>query len=91
MTQDRLESVFDKVISTIADIAGVTIHELHGSTDLIDDLSLDSLAMYEIVIDLEETFDLQISDNDIDRIRTVDDAVQYILSAQAGKNPSGGF
>lgn len=90
MTQDRAESVYDKVISTIADIAGVTRQELHGSTDLIDDLSLDSLAMYEIVIDLEESFNLQISDSDIDRIRTVDDAVQYILSAQADTDSDGG-
>ncbi|MBP1757329.1 MAG: acpP [Firmicutes bacterium] len=90
MTQDRHETVYDKVVSTIADVAGVSIHELHDSTDLIDDLSLDSLAMYEIVIDLEETFQLQISDSDIDRIRTVDDAVQFILAAQTEKNSGGG-
>lgn len=82
MSQDRHEAVYEKVVSTIADIAGVSLSELHGSTELIDDLSLDSLAMYEIVIDLEETFQLQISDSDIDKIRTVDDAVQYILAAQ---------
>jgi acyl carrier protein len=90
MTQDRYETVYEKVVSTIADVAGVSIHELHDSTDLIDDLSLDSLAMYEIVIELEETFQLQISDSDIDRIRTVENAVQYILTAQTEKEPGGG-
>ncbi|MDD2533950.1 MAG: acyl carrier protein [Eubacteriales bacterium] len=83
MNQDPREAIFDKVISTIADIAGVNISELQGSTELIADLALDSLAMYEIVIELEDVFDLQISDSDIDRIHTVDDAVAYILDSHS--------
>lgn len=83
MIPGRYENVYARVASSIADIAGCSPSELNGTTELIDDLNLDSLAMYEIVIDLEEAFQLQISDSDIDRIRTVEDAVQYILDAQS--------
>jgi acyl carrier protein len=41
--------------------------------------------MYEIVIDLEEAFDLKISDSDLDKIRTVNDAVHYILAASSAE------
>ena len=65
----------------MATIAGVSLDQITGETELIRDLNLDSLAMYEIVIDLEEAFDLRISDTDLDKIRTVGDAVHLILSA----------
>lgn len=81
MTATRLELVFSEVTETVATIAGVPIDQITGETELIRDLNLDSLAMYEIVIDLEEAFGLRISDTDLDKIRTVNDAVHYILAA----------
>lgn len=81
MTANRPEQVFSEVAETVAAIAGVAIDQIDRETELIRDLDLDSLAMYEIVIDLEEVFDLRISDSDLDKIRTVGDAVQYILAA----------
>ena len=80
MTVNRSEQVFSEVAETVATIAGVPIDQITGDTEMIRDLNLDSLAMYEIVIDLEEAFDLKISDADLDKIRTVDDAVHYILA-----------
>jgi acyl carrier protein len=81
MTATRLELVFSEVTETVATIAGVPMDQITGETELIRDLNLDSLAMYEIVIDLEEAFGLRISDTDLDKIRTVNDAVHYILAA----------
>jgi len=46
---------------------------------VVKDLNLDSLAMYELVIELEETYNLQISDEEIERIRTIGDMVDYIV------------
>lgn len=78
MSPDRHAMIYDKIVRTIADVVGVEISELHDQTELILDLNLDSLAMYEIVVELEETYDLQISDAEIDRIHTIADVVRHI-------------
>lgn len=77
MKPDR-QAIYTRVTATIAEVAGVTPADLRGETELIRDLVLDSLAMYEIVIDLEEAFDLQITDQDIEHLLTIDDAVDFI-------------
>ena len=82
MNQPDREQILAQVVATIAEVAGVSPSQIKPDTELITDLNLDSLAMYEIVIDLEESFDLQISDSDIDQIRTLEDAVHYILAAR---------
>lgn len=86
MSEETRDRIYDKVIKTITDISGRTPTELTGDTELIMDLNLDSLAIFEIVIELEETFDLRIADEDIDRIKTIDDVVNYIdRQESAGK------
>ncbi len=81
MTKPTREQVYLKVIQTLAEVAGTTPDELDENTELIKDLNLDSLALYEIVIEFEETYDLQISDNDLEQIQTVADTVDHILLA----------
>lgn len=86
MSEETRDRIYDKVIKTITDISGRTPTELTRDTELIMDLNLDSLAIFEIVIELEETFDLRIADEDIDRIKTIDDVVNYIdRQESAGK------
>jgi acyl carrier protein len=72
------EQIRSRVIQTLSDVSGVEPSELLGHTALVADLSLDSLAFYEVVIDLEEAFQTQISDEEIDRIKTLDDIVAFI-------------
>lgn len=74
----RFDDVLGRVSQTVAAIAGVDVSRVNGGTELIMDLNLDSLALFEIVIDLEEYFGLQISDEDVDRIKTLDDIVFFI-------------
>lgn len=82
----RFDDVLGKVSQTVAAIAGVDVSRVNGGTELIMDLNLDSLALFEIVIDLEEHFGLQISDEDVDRIKTLDDIVLFIQNhAPAGR------
>lgn len=78
MPDDKRDQIYDKVIRTVADIAGISLTDLHGDTELIVDLNLDSLGIFEIVIELEETFDMRITDEDIDRIKSIDQIVDYI-------------
>lgn len=77
MPVNRME-IEQQVRAVVATVASVDAETLQPDTDLISDLSLDSLAMYELVIDLEERYGLRISDEDLDRIRTVADIVDYI-------------
>ncbi|MEM6992091.1 MAG: acyl carrier protein [Myxococcota bacterium] len=49
-----------------------------------DDLGADSLAIVELVLALEEKFDVKIPDDDVDKIKTVGDAVKYIENSTAG-------
>lgn len=72
------ESAIEKVKEVIASVAGRDKQELNPGTSLIHDLELDSLALYEIVIELEELYDLRISDEDIERIQTIGEAAAYI-------------
>lgn len=78
MPDDKRDQIYDKVVRTVADIAGISLTDLRGDTELIVDLNLDSLGIFEIVIELEETFDMRITDEDIDRIKSIDQIVDYI-------------
>lgn len=78
MINGNSRPVLEQVITIIADITGKEEAELEADTDLIGDLALDSLALYEIVIELEGMFELQISDEDIEKIRTIGEAAAYI-------------
>ncbi len=79
MTADKSPNdIYYKVKQTVAEVAGVEAEQIDSRTELIMDLNLDSLALFEIVIDLEEYYDLQISDEDVDRIKTVGDIVDFI-------------
>jgi acyl carrier protein len=86
MVDNRRDEILGRIIQAIAVVTDRAPSELNSQTALVTDLNLDSLAMFEIVIDLEEAFALQISDEDIDRIKTVGDILDYVDRAT---NPAG--
>lgn len=56
------------------------IDQMDGSTELLNELGLDSVDLIEVVMDVEERFDIAIADEDIQNIRTLDDLVALIVS-----------
>ena len=66
------------VYKAVAEAAGSEIDELRADTELITTLNMDSLAIFELAIELEEAFSLRIPDEDIDNIKTVEDVITYI-------------
>lgn len=70
-------SIEDKVKKIIADQLEVDVDKLSGDTTF-EDIDADSLDIVELVMALEEEFDLEISDQEIENIRTVGDVVKYI-------------
>ncbi len=77
-------SVEAKVKQIIAEQLGVDEAQVDATASFVDDLGADSLDIVELVMAFEEAFDLEIPDEDAEKITTVKDAVAYI-DAKAGK------
>ena len=75
MTQ---EEIFEKVKGIIVEQLGVTDTSVTSEASFIDDLGADSLDIVELVMALEEEFDMEIPDTDAEKVVTVGDVVDYI-------------
>lgn len=71
-------SVEARVKSIIAEQLGVGENEIRSDSAFIEDLGADSLDIVELVMTIEEEFDIEIPDDDAENIKTVKDAVEYI-------------
>jgi len=78
MAGDGKKELIEKVKQIISEQLGVDEGEVTSSASFVDDLGADSLDQVELVMALEEAFDLEISDEDAEKIRTVQDAINYI-------------
>ena len=78
MAGDSKKEIGEKVKALISEQLGVDEAEITPSASFADDLGADSLDQVELVMALEEAFDLEISDADVERIRTVQDALDYV-------------
>lgn len=72
--------VFDNVKNIIVEQLGVDEDDVVMEASFIDDLGADSLDIVELIMALEEEFELEIPDSDAEKIVTVGDAVDYIKS-----------
>ena len=71
-------SVENKVKEIIVEQLGVTPDEVTNEASFVEDLGADSLDTVELVMAFEEEFGIEISDEDAEKIKTVQDAVSYI-------------
>ena len=72
------EEIFDKVKEIIIEQLGVEEASVAGESSFIDDLGADSLDIVELIMALEEEFDLEIPDSEAEKVVTVNDVVNYI-------------
>lgn len=70
--------VAEKIRQIVSEQLGVDEAEITPKSSFVDDLGADSLDTVELVMALEEAFDLEIPDEDAEKIRTVQDAITYI-------------
>jgi acyl carrier protein len=71
-------SVEDKVKKIIAEKLSVDLNEVVPEAHFVDDLGADSLDLVELIMSMEEEFDIDISDEDAEKMATVKDAIAYI-------------
>jgi len=72
---------FEKLKKIIVDVLNVDENEITMDTTFIDDLGADSLDVFQIVMGIEEEFDIQIPNEQAEKIVTVGDAVEQIKAA----------
>ena len=77
-------STFDRVKKVIVEQLDVAEEEVTQTASFVDDLGADSLDVVELVMGLEEEFEIEIPDEDAEKILTVQDAVKYIEEKSKG-------
>lgn len=70
--------IFEKVRDIIAEQLGLEKDEIKMDSSFVDDLGADSLDIVELVMALEEEFDIEIPDEDAEKVSAVKDVVEYI-------------
>ncbi len=78
------ETVTERIRKLVCDQLGVDPSELRPDATLLDDLGADSLDVVEMVMALEDAFDLEIPDEDVEDIRTLGDVEGYLSKRLAG-------
>jgi len=79
-----MASVDERVKQIIVEQLGVDESEVTPNASFVDDLGADSLDTVELVMAFEEAFEIEIPDEDAEKIRTVKDAVDYINAHAKG-------
>ena len=78
-----VEEIQDKVIDIVAEQLGVDKEKIKPESNFVNDLGADSLDTVELVMELEEEFDINIADDAAEKIQTVGEAVAHINSSSA--------
>lgn len=73
-----MSDVTSKVTKIIVDQLGVSADEVKPEAKFVDDLGADSLDLTELIMSMEEEFDIEIADDDAQKIQKVQDAIDYI-------------
>ena len=72
---------FEKLKKIIAEVLNVNADEITEDTTFVDDLGADSLDIFQIIMGIEETYDIEIDNEEAEKIVTVGDAVEQIKNA----------
>ena len=73
-----VDDVFKKVKEIIIEQLGVDDEKVNLDTNIQEDLGADSLDIVDLIMSLEEEYDIEIPDEDVEKIKLVDDIVKYI-------------
>ena len=72
---------FEKLQEIIADVLNLDVKDIHMDSKIMDDLGADSLDVFQIILGIEEEFDIEIPAEKAEKITTVEEAVELIKAA----------
>lgn len=85
MKKEDMDMEFEKLQDIIVDVLNVQKEEVKPETTFVDDLGADSLDIFQIIMGIEEEFDIEIDNDEAEKIVTVQDAVDQIKQAVDNK------
>lgn len=77
------EEIIKRIKEIVCEQLGVALEEVTPQASFIDDLGADSLDIVELIMALEEEYDLEIPDEEAEKLTTVDSVIQYVQSKSA--------
>ena len=83
MPDDQIAEIVEKVIGIVSEQMGVDRAEITRETSFVNDLNADSLDTVELVMELEDEFEMSIPDDEAEKLQTVGQAVDYISQHRA--------
>ncbi len=81
MSKKRINAIELRIKEIIADQLGLREDEIKNEANFLDDLGADSLDIVELIMAMEEEFEMEIPDEDAEKILTVQDAIDYVVKS----------
>ena len=75
----RREKIMDDIVGLLTESLDISPVDLKADTNLAEELAIDSMQLYEFVIDLEESYNIRLPDELLEQIVTVDDIVNLVM------------
>lgn len=72
----------EKIKEIISNVKNIDINQLNENTNFIDDLKCDSIEVFQILMGVEEAFGIEIKNEDLLKIKTINDAIEIIKNAK---------
>jgi len=76
----KKDRIYDDLLSMVSKLILISPTDIVPESDIIFDLGLDSLQLYELVVDLEDGYDIRLPDEDLEKIHTVQDIVDLVFA-----------
>lgn len=78
--EERKDMIFEDVLKLLVQELDISPTEINRDVNIMEELNFDSLQMYELVIDLEEAYDIRLPDDLLETVKTVGDVVDLVYS-----------
>jgi acyl carrier protein len=84
MSDRTPQQILEGLTELVTEETGLPATDITPEKSFVEDLGIDSLSMMTIVVNAQDQFDVEIPDDDVAGLKTVSDAVDYIVKAQSG-------